>query len=848
MHPAWSAAIGPREARGEASLVDLIEQVAHTTSEAGSIDEALLAATAEVCRWTRWPLGRARLVTREQPALGGRWYTADGPEHTAFRHLADVHAVSLGARALAIRGAVWSAELALDVAEPLRGAALAAGLRGGLAVPVTTNAGSLAVLEWFSYEPLQPEPAFLTTATHLGRHVGRLASELRATEAMGESERRFRSVAESANDAIVVGDEHGRIVSWNRAAAAMFGYEAGEVLGKSLAILMPERFRASHEAGLERVVRHGAGASRALGRTFEVAGRRRDGSEFPIELSLATWTTAEGRFFSGIIRDIAHRKRAEARVRALDSAPDSIVRIDARHTVQLANARTGQLFGSDASTLAGRAIAELFAPASRTRLAERLDAQLQGDAATETLELAGVREDGTEFPAEVTLRPADDGGVVTAVVRDATVRKRHERELQRLADHDELTGLFNRRRFEAELRAYAGYAHGAHESGAVLLLDLDRLKYVNGTHGHRVGDEVIRAVGRAVAALVRAPDLMARLGGDEFAVLLKHAAPDDAARRAREIVDAIRGLEARVGGAAFALTASVGVAAFGPDTPAADQLLAEADLAMYAAKDDGGDRFYAFDGREARFVAMRSRQQWAERIRTALDEDRFVLYWQPIVDLLTGEATHCELLLRMVGEDGELVAPGCFIDTAERFGTIRDIDRWVVRRAVALLAGTRNVRLEVNLSAVSIGDPELPLLIEQWLAEDGADPQRLIFEITETAAIANIDDACEFADRVAALGCRFALDDFGAGFSSFAYLKRLPLHYLKIDGDFIRGLASDPTDQVIVGSMVGAARGLGLRTIAEFVEDAATADMLRSLGVDLSQGYHHGRPTPIPAA
>jgi EAL domain-containing protein (putative c-di-GMP-specific phosphodiesterase class I) len=201
----------------------------------------------------------------------------------------------------------------------------------------------------------------------------------------------------------------------------------------------------------------------------------------------------------------------------------------------------------------------------------------------------------------------------------------------------------------------------------------------------------------------------------------------------------------------------------------------------------------------------------------------------------------------MVGDDGAIIAPGAFIDTAERFDLIQELDRWVIRNAIHLLA-EHDVNLEVNVSGKSIGDPTLTALIERELAQSGADPGRLVFEITETAAIANMEQAREFAERLHAVGCRFALDDFGAGFSSFYYLKHLPLDYLKIDGDFIRSLTSSDTDQLVVRSMIDIARGMGMKTIAEFVEDAETATMLHSMGVDLSQGYFHGRPEPIAVA
>ena len=273
--------------------------------------------------------------------------------------------------------------------------------------------------------------------------------------------------------------------------------------------------------------------------------------------------------------------------------------------------------------------------------------------------------------------------------------------------------------------------------------------------------------------------------------------------------------------------------------------MVSADLAMYAAKEAGGNRYHfsSADGGE-HVGGMQLRLNWADQIRRALDEDRFVLYCQPILELASDQITQYELLLRMIGDNGEIVMPAAFIDTAERFGLIQEIDQWVVRKAIHLLA-EHDVRLEVNVSGKSMGDLAIPELVEREIAATGIDPGRLVFEITETAAIANMEQARTFAERLTRLGCRFALDDFGAGFSSFYYLKYLPLDYLKIDGDFIRSLTSSVTDQLVVKSMVDIARGLGMKTIAEFVEAAETVDMLREKGVDYSQGYFHGAPRPV---
>jgi EAL domain-containing protein (putative c-di-GMP-specific phosphodiesterase class I) len=292
------------------------------------------------------------------------------------------------------------------------------------------------------------------------------------------------------------------------------------------------------------------------------------------------------------------------------------------------------------------------------------------------------------------------------------------------------------------------------------------------------------------------------------------------------------------------VSASVGVAMLEGQFAKADDALMAADLAMYDAKHAGRRRaaFYEDGGQSS----TRSRLQWVDRIRVALAEERLVLHAQPIVDLESGHVHH-EILLRMLDTDGELIAPGSFLPIAEQFGLMGEIDRWVVSRAIGEIARhpERDLVFEINLSGSSLGSPELLEAIRAALAAGDVDPSRVIFEITETAAVTNFEQADAFARELSDLGCRFALDDFGVGFGSFAYVKHLPFDYLKIDGEFVRHSATSPSDRVILESLIHAARGLGKRTIAEYVEDAETVALLRELGVDMVQGFHIGRPRDV---
>jgi diguanylate cyclase (GGDEF)-like protein/PAS domain S-box-containing protein len=418
--------------------------------------------------------------------------------------------------------------------------------------------------------------------------------------------------------------------------------------------------------------------------------------------------------------------------------------------------------------------------------------------------------------------------------------------LTKQATHDSLSGLPNRVLLVDRMTQALAHAKRSHVAIGLIFLDLDRFKQINDTCGHGVGDTVLREVADRIVGAVRPMDTVARIGGDEIIVLLPALGrPLEAVTVGQRIAEAIEApIELDEG--VMSVTASMGITACddglsGPQlTP--DQLLAQADAAMYYAKSLGGSRIELFDASTPRVVEAEP-DGWVPRIRSALDEDRLVLYAQPIIELATGAIVQEELLLRMQDVDGSIIPPLAFLPTAERCGLISEIDRWVITEATRLAGSGRAVT--VNLSATSAGSPEMLRLIERQLANHGADPRNIVFEITETAVMQNVDQAKLFAERMIELGCEFALDDFGTGFASFTYLKHLPVQYLKIDIDFVRDLARSDRDVSVVKAIVSLARDFGQRTIAEGVEDEETAEALRSLGVQLAQGYLFGRPRPI---
>lgn len=486
---------------------------------------------------------------------------------------------------------------------------------------------------------------------------------------------------------------------------------------------------------------------------------------------------------------------------------------------------------------------------------ERLTTQLvEGAVASFRMEKRYQRRDGRTVWAELSVAAVRDQAgeplhLVTEV-KDISEWKRFEAQLVHLANHDPLTNLYNRRRFQDELERLLAQVRRYEMRGAVLFLDLDQFKDVNDHLGHQAGDELLIGIARLLRARLRQTDTLARLGGDEFAVILPHANADQAKVAAEHFLETIRGHALALAGHQVNVTSSLGIVLFPDHGTTADELLARADIAMYKAKHSGGDRIALYQpDEEADRHPLQGQDGRDDLVRQGLEKKLFVLYCQPILELGTDEVTCYELLLRMRGEDGELVYPSAFLDAAERSGMIRDIDRWVVCEAIRLLAAPgairRKLRFEVNVSGKTFSDRHFLQIVRRDLAAAKVDPSRLVLSASEHAVAVNPIRALEFLGALKEIGCGFALDNFGAGFSSLMQMKHFPLDYVKIDGSFIENLPSDPVDLHMVTALAGMAHGLGKQTVAGFVGDDRTVDLLRQCGVDFAQGFHLGRPVPV---
>lgn len=436
-----------------------------------------------------------------------------------------------------------------------------------------------------------------------------------------------------------------------------------------------------------------------------------------------------------------------------------------------------------------------------------------------------------------------------SLIDELSERKVMEARLKYLISHDELTGLANHRSLEKSLELSIHHCRNFNRCGALLYLDLDNFNVINDIEGHETGDRLLVSVVKQIRKELDKNQHIARIGADEFCILLEGVNQKQAMDLAELLRIRVDEQHFVTGDKSYHVSASVGIAMLERSEAISrpSEIISHAHQACYVAKSQGRNKIHLFDKRDTATHKLRDDVHWVPIIREALSLNRFVLYFQPIVRLSDGEVSHYEVLLRMKGEGGTLIGPDQFIPVAERMGLIHNLDMWVIENAIDFLAGLpetdSKTSLAINLSTYAFQDVAILPLIKQKLETTWVSASRLTFEITETAAINNFDKTRELVARIRALGCHFALDDFGAGFSSFNYVKNFPVDYLKIDGQFIQNLVSDETDQVLVKAMIDIAKSLGKKTIAEYVENIETAALLKDFGIDYIQGYLLGKPS-----
>ncbi|PHV30566.1 GGDEF domain-containing protein [Janthinobacterium sp. BJB312] len=478
-----------------------------------------------------------------------------------------------------------------------------------------------------------------------------------------------------------------------------------------------------------------------------------------------------------------------------------------------------------------------------------------------------VTRDGRRIAVEESAAPiwSRNGDILGAVVvfRDVSHERKLSQQLSWHATHDTLTGLINRREFE---HLVAGALHTAKEEGhvhALLYLDLDQFKVINDTCGHGAGDVLLQLLAKMLQAQMRDSDILARLGGDELGVLLPHCPLDHARVIGEQLRQSIRDFRFAWDSRSFELGVSIGMVEISRDSKSMSELLSAADQACYLAKEQGRNRIHVYQESDVMLAQRHGEMLWISRLNEAFAHDYFRLYAMPIVHLHDSQEHHDEVLIRIRNSQGDLILPGAFIPAAERYDMMLSIDRWVIRAVCAHIESVRDslppveamaesrrrapALYSVNLSGMSLADAGLHDYITEQFVQFAIAPEQICFEITETAVIANLPKAQVFMRKLKAMGCRFSLDDFGSGFSSFGYLKALPVDYLKIDGVFVRDIASNAINRAMVKAINEVGHVMGLKTVAEYVEDDATLAVIRELGIDYAQGYAVGSLRPLTA-
>jgi len=722
----------------------------------------------------------------------------------------------------------------------------------------------IGTLDVYVDTPRAPTTDELDKLNRMARLAGIAIKRQQDEEKLRSSEARYRGLFENVIDGVYIASRDGEIITANPALVEMLGFDSVEDLkgAGSTAVLYVnpiDRERVFARLEAEGVVKN-----------FEYRLRRKDGTEIVVLENSRAICDDEGKIAAheGTITDITERKRAETRVfeekeRAqvtLQSIGDGVITTDADGNVDYINPVAQDLTGWDTRSARGTSVTDIMMIVNEHTRATVENPVVrclkEGRVITLAENSVLITKKGEEVPIQDSAAPIRDriGNIIGSVMvfHDVSKESRLFRQLSYQASHDTLTGLVNRREFENRLAEALDKTHeSTEETHALLYVDLDQFKVVNDTFGHTAGDTLLRQLTEQIQANIRSTDLLSRLGGDEFAILLERC--DE--QRALEVAEAIRG---SIEGYRFVwqdsfttVRCSIGVVLVNSENADVASTMSSADVACYSAKDMGRNQVHLYRDSDA---SMRHEEmKWVSRITSAVEDDRLELFFQPIIGIgeQNGSARgHYELLLRMRDEDGKLVGPDQFIPAAERYNLMSTLDRWVIHEALSELAdrssdGEARYTLAINLSGTSLSEDRFLDFVIDELEKQQLPQGAICFEITETAAISNLSRVVHFMQALKKLGCKFSLDDFGSGLSSFTYLKNLPVDYLKIDGQFIRNVAEDNVDESMVKAIREVGHAMGIETIAERVETRQVLEKLGSLGVEFAQGYYIARPASV---
>ncbi len=693
-----------------------------------------------------------------------------------------------------------------------------------------------------------------------------LESEIRQLEVvhsnLGKSESMYRTLYDTMVQGVVYQNSDGKIISANKAAEEILGLSLDQMQGRTS---IDPRWRAIHENGEDypgethpamEVLRTGKEITNALMGVYNPEKGSYSWILVSSKLETRQGDQKPDQVFS-TFTDISQRKQAEEELRvfhrAVEASSVMVIITDVNGIIHFTNPKFTEITGYTSEEAIGQKTSIL-------KSGEHTDAFYVSF--WETIlshqdwkgEFHNRKKDGTLYWGHSSISCLMDiTGNIThfiAIQEDVTQEHILTDQLNHHARHDMLTGLINRREFEQRVSRLLATLQDDRGEHAMCFLDLDQFKIINDSCGHTAGDELLRQVGKLLQDTVRKRDSLARLGGDEFGILMEHCPFGKANRVANNILKSINDFHFIWEGKAFRIGVSIGLVAITETAGNYTDLFKQADAACYLAKDLGRNRIHAYHPEDTELAIRHGEMQWVGRISQALEENLFCLYAQPIVSLGRSDQNHYELLIRMLDDQGGTIPPGAFLPAAERYNLMGKLDSWVVNHACSILAQHPAFIewvdfISINLSGPSLNNQDFFESILANFKENGVPPRKICFEITETVAIDNLDSAVSLIRKLKASGFQFALDDFGSGISSFGYLKNLPVDYLKIDGMFVKGIVDDPIDRAMVKSINEIGQVMGMKTIAEFVENEEIRGTLREIGVDYAQGYGIGKPQPL---
>ena len=660
-----------------------------------------------------------------------------------------------------------------------------------------------------------------------------LTASRKSEKALLRSESLFRGLLNATPDPLIVANVDGEIILANAEFEKAFGYTREEIVGEQIEKLVPENKSRAHIKMREDYAFQPH--SRPMGQ-IKLEGLHKDGHIIPVDINLSPFTIDEETFIVTTIHDISKRLSKEKELRRLASfpeySPNPIIEFENNLTVTYANPAAIELFPT---IIESNSTHEIFHEFNEVFSNLNISHEF----------IRNIEVGNSTFEQKIIFNP--ETNLYRMYIWDITKLKDLTQKMSYQASHDVLTNLINRREFEHRLKNTINETKYDRKTHSLCYMDLDQFKAVNDSCGHAAGDELLKQVSALISTSIRETDTLARLGGDEFGLILKSCPIKKAAALAEEIRKNIENFRFNWDKKTFKIGVSIGIVVIDNTSTSVKHIQSAADTACYIAKEQGRNRIHIYKTDSKAIAKHDNETNWLNRINSALDNNEFILYFQKIASLKNNKHEHYEVLVRMLDKDGSTIPPNSFIPAAERFDIMSSVDRLVIGNTLSIMQDKQyhDINFSVNLSGQSLSDLKFMQDCLHLISHSKVDPNRLCFEITETAMIENLSNAIRSVSSLRGLGCKIALDDFGSGLSSFSYLKNLPVDYLKIDGSLIKDIENDPVNITMVKSIVHIGQSMELEIIAEYVESDAIVNILRDLDIDYVQGYGVAQPVPI---